>query len=92
MPWPPSATAETLDYSVRWTDVPAGDSVATVTAVLPTGLALVSIGTVSGVTTLWISALNATAGQRYRVAFTVTTTLGRVYHPSTVLEIRDRVL
>lgn len=86
-PWPDKDPADSLDYSIDWTALLAGDTIASVVWTIPAGLTGGTASNTTTVTTRWIS--GGTAGTSYVVTARVTSVGGRVFERSASLYVAD---
>jgi hypothetical protein len=75
--WPAKDLGEKKDYSLDWTQYLAGDTIASSTWVVPTGIvqATPNPSNTTTSTTIWLS--GGTVGKTYELQNTVTTVGGR---------------
>ena len=81
--------AAVLDYAVdwgRWLD--EGETIASHTVTVPTGLTLDSSNEADGKVTAWLS--GGTANESYTVSYAITTSAGRQDERSIAVLVRDR--
>ena len=71
----PKDPDETLDYMVDWTDALAGDTIASSTWTVPTGITRGTDSNTANTATIWIS--GGTADQTYELMNRITTAGGR---------------
>jgi len=89
--WPDKDPAETLDFSMDWTDqldltTPA-DTISTTTWTVPAGLTAGAQYQASGIATTWLS--GGTAGTDYTLTCRITTAAGRVIERNVRLFVRE---
>lgn len=79
----------TLDYTVDWADwMPAGDSITTVTWVVPAGLTKTTQTNTATAATAWLS--GGTVGARYVVVCRITTVDGRIDDRTLQIDVQER--
>lgn len=79
----------TLDYTVDWADwMPAGDSITTVTWVVPAGLTKTTQTNTATAATAWLS--GGTVGTRYVVVCRITTVDGRIDDRTLQIDVQER--
>ena len=77
-----------LDYSIDWSLWLNGDTIATSSWTVPTGLTKVSDTKNDSSTTVWLS--GGTLGQTYTVTNRITTANGRTDERSIIIKVEDR--
>lgn len=85
--WPTKDPSETLDYTINWSALLAGDTIATSTFAVPTGLTLSSSSNTTTTSTAWIS--GGSWDRTYTITCTITTAGGRTYQRSASLYVGD---
>lgn len=86
--WPTKDPDDVLDYQIDWTDLLDGDTIATSTWTVPSGITRDS-DTFSGVlTTIWLS--GGTDAQTYVLTNQVVTTGARTIDRSVSLTVKER--
>lgn len=85
MVWPDKDPDEILDYQVDWTGRLDGDTIATSTWILPTGITQNSVDQSTTHTTIWLS--GGVDGKTYEVTNRITTAGGRTYDQSIDIRI-----
>jgi hypothetical protein len=85
---PPKAVAAVLDYSVDWNLWLAGDQISASSWAYSTGIThgAESLNEAKTITTTWLS--SGTAGQKYSLTNTITTTGGRTNQMSFKVEVK----
>lgn len=79
---------EVLDYVRDWTEALEGDTIATSTWAVPTGITKVSDSHTTTAATIWLS--GGTLGSDYAVVNRVTTTGGRTFDKTLMFFIRSK--
>jgi hypothetical protein len=97
--WNPKDPADTTDFALDWTDLLAGDTIATLDAVAITPTTSPPLEEVPGspslrdvtdtTTTIWLQ--GGVGGQIYLVEFTITTGGGRIYQRAATLSVQETI-
>lgn len=89
--WANKTAAEVSDYSIDWTDNLDGDTIATSTWTVPSGITQnsASVNEAGTVVTIWLS--GGTAGQSYEIRNVIVTEDGRTYEQTASLYIESRI-
>lgn len=85
--WPDKDPSDVLDYTIKWSGLLAGDTIASVVWTVPAGLTQESVSNTSTSTTIWLS--GGTAGTTYTVACLIVTAGGREIERSASLAVVD---
>jgi hypothetical protein len=85
----PKDPADVLDYVVNWANwLPGGDTIATATFTVETGITKNSESNDATTATVWLS--GGDAGNQYTITCTVTTTGGRTVSRSFEIAVEER--
>lgn len=84
--WPPKDPDEVLDYQVDWSArLGTGDTIATSTWDIPTGITAASDSNDTTTATIWLS--GGSSGSVYVLTNTITTTIGRTFEQQVRLAV-----
>jgi hypothetical protein len=86
--WPDKDPQEVLDYALDWTARLAGDTIATSSWVLPTGITKASDSHDVSTTKIWLS--GGVEGTKYTLVNTITTTAGRTMNQSVAIKVKAK--
>ena len=84
----PKDPNEVLDYSVDWSALLAGDTIATSTWTVPTGLTGGSMAFTDTSTLIWLS--GGSEGESYDLLNRITTAVGRTRDQTCTLKIKTK--
>ncbi len=85
--WSKKDPDEVLDYSLDWTTWLDGDTIATSTWTVPSGITKDSDSTTTTATTIWVS--GGTAGESYVLLNRIVTDGGRTKDQTVLLDVVD---
>lgn len=86
--WPTKDPDEVLDYNIDWSDRLVGDTIATSTWIVPTGIVADSQAKAATTTTLWLS--SGTLGAKYDILNRIVTVEGRTMDQTVTMKIKTR--